>query len=180
MQNLAGHKDSTRICREELLAAGIPTEALNEPYGEPQSWVGGTLNGFTFRRAWYYWIVEGPMPLDTANRLYADPIGARDVRAAGHCGCPLPGEWAEYRDAAGVILEVDPDGKQQAEWEALIKRHPGIGEREAKERPFRFVTSIASVPGAKGYVMSYHVDSAEGLRLIADAIRSLAAAEKAA
>lgn len=45
---------------------------------------------FVFVRRWSYWSVTGYVPLDTAVKMYRDPIGKRDVRVAGHCGCPPP------------------------------------------------------------------------------------------
>jgi hypothetical protein len=52
---------------------------------------------FIFCRAWYYWIVTGFVPLHVAEELYADPIGKKDVRVSGHCGCPAPKEWIKDR-----------------------------------------------------------------------------------
>ena len=45
---------------------------------------------FIFKRAWYYWIVRGNVPLKIAKKLYEDPIGKEDVRVNGNCGCPPP------------------------------------------------------------------------------------------
>ncbi len=119
MRNLAGDERANESITDELEAAGIERVAIDR-HGEVPATIGGRLGAFTFRRAWYYWMVEGPMPLEVARRLYADPIGVADVRVAGHCGCPPPDEWAE-----------------------------------------------------DGFVLDYHIDSAVGLRLFADAVRSL-------
>ena len=29
------------------------------------------------------------------EKLYENPIGKKDIRVAGDCGCPQPKEWAE-------------------------------------------------------------------------------------
>jgi hypothetical protein len=103
MQNLAGHPESTRLAKSELEEAGIPVVALDAPYGEPRAWVGGAIGEFTFRRAWYYWIVNGPMPLAQAEEMYVHADGRHDVRVAGHCGCPPPSEWADEVDGQMVV-----------------------------------------------------------------------------
>lgn len=82
MQNLAGHPKATAICAVELQQAGVPVELLATSYGEPRSDIGGRLGDFTFRRAWYYWVVRGPMPLAQAQTMYADPVGALDVHSS--------------------------------------------------------------------------------------------------
>lgn len=48
---------------------------------------------FIFKRAWYYWMISGNVPLKIAKKLYENPIGKRDVRVYGHCGCPPPKKW---------------------------------------------------------------------------------------
>lgn len=71
MRNLAGHPHATIYAAHELGGAGIPGEPC-EPYGEPQATVLGVLGGFTFRRVWRYWVAEGRLPLEVAQRLYDD------------------------------------------------------------------------------------------------------------
>lgn len=164
MQNLAGRPDSTYHCRDELLAAGVPVVFLDEPHGEPQSQVGGQLGPYEFRRLWYYWAVRGRVPIEAARRLYADPAGRHDVRAAGHCACPPPDDEAKWYDAEGRHLVYDPQGKQEAQWRELVERHPDWLE-DPEETVF-VREHPSTVPGAHGYVESYHVDTAEGLALL--------------
>jgi len=72
--------------------------------------VEGALLGFTFRRAWYYWMVSGMMPLEVARRLWDDPEGKRSVRVGGHCGCPSPDEYGAYNvDGKMVVLGYHVD-----------------------------------------------------------------------
>lgn len=129
MQNLARAEKTpevieevTAICRAELLAAGIkPFEFgfLLSDVGEVPSRCRGSLSGWSFRRAWYYWVAEGPgIPPEIAERLHA--THGKVVRVSGHCGCPSPTEW-----------------------------HHGFA------------------------VGMYHVDSAEGLKALADTLRSI-------
>lgn len=164
MRNLAGSKDSDIWCSAELTAAGIPIEIVEKQYGEPQTRVKGRLGGVEFSRAWYYWIANGRVPLDVAQRLHADPVGRKDVRVAGHCGCPPPEEWARYYDGDERVC-VDPDGKEEADFDACIAS--GVLTDEDKPR------FAKSADGLMAHVESYHIDSAEGLRLFADAIREM-------
>lgn len=174
MQNLAGHPNATALCAQELTRAGIPTVPVPPAKAgaarEVGSQVAGRLGSFTFERAWYYWVVSGPMPLEVARRLYEDPVGREAVRVAGHCGCPPPDEWAVWRDPSGARLWSDPDGSCERRFRALVARHPRLQD---PTDPDRFSADPASEPGARAFVESYHVDTAEGLRLLADAIRSL-------
>lgn len=104
--NKAGdHADTDAILRAELRAAGIPT--LQEAEGKPEDYLAdllrrnagevktsvvGTLHGWTFKRAWYYWTAEGPgIEVEAAEALHA--AHGQDVRVAGHAGCPSPREW---------------------------------------------------------------------------------------
>lgn len=100
MPNLARRDPDPRVderIKIELTRARIDLRELDHDErkrSEVPATIGGRIGAFTLQRAWMYWVVKGPMPLDAARALYADPIGADDVRVAGHCGCPPPDEWA--------------------------------------------------------------------------------------
>jgi hypothetical protein len=120
--NKAGdHADTDDILRAELKGAGIPTmqEAEGKPpeycaklmrdmSGEVKTSVMGVLHGWTFKRAWYYWMAEGPgIEVEAAEALHA--THGQQVRVAGHCGCPSPREW--YKGLGCGDYHVDtPDG----------------------------------------------------------------------
>lgn len=94
MINLAGRKDCDKYIHQELTEAGI--EIVEVPLGRsevPYTLI-GKLGKYTFSRARYYWLVNGPVPLFAAQEMYRHPVGRRDVRVEGHCGCPPPEEWA--------------------------------------------------------------------------------------
>lgn len=116
--NRAGdHADTDDILRAELKAAGIQTiqeaegkgpeylaSILRETSGEVKTSVRGTLHGWTFERAWYYWICKGPgIEVEAAEKLHA--AHGRSVRVAGHCGCPSPTEW--FKGLACGFYHVD-------------------------------------------------------------------------
>ena len=104
--NKAGdHADTDGILRAELKAAGIPTiqeaegrdpdafaELFRSTSGEVKTSVRGSLHGWKFERAWYYWMAKGPgIEVAAAEALHASH--GREVRVDGHCGCPSPKEW---------------------------------------------------------------------------------------
>lgn len=104
--NKAGdHPDTDDILTAELHAAGIPTMWETSDYtsdnlkalvrdqsGEVKTYIIGSLHGWEFKRAWYYWMCKGPgIDVETAERLHASH--GKSVRVDGHCGCPSPREW---------------------------------------------------------------------------------------
>lgn len=133
LPNLAGVGDCDIDIVTELQTAGIDIVPRSKGpllHSEVPYHVFGRLGSVTFVRAWYYWVVSGVgMPLWAAEELYADPIGAKDVRVVGHCGCPPPKDWAE-----------------------------SVRSLEGKFEPC---------------ICSYHVDSQEGLNLLANKIKKV-------
>ncbi len=95
MINLAGHPKADSIVHMELFVAGVPIFATDQPYGETRTRYEGRLIGaggetYVFRRAWYYWVVDGPVPLEIAEKIYAQEPYGRDARVDGDCGAPPP------------------------------------------------------------------------------------------
>lgn len=169
MMNLAGHPNNDPIVEAELTRCRI--DVVRGPYssGEVITSITGRLGPFSFRRAWRYWVAEGPMPLAVAEGLYADPVGKDDVRVAGHCGCPPPaGPWVTWYDGDGVKL-LGMDQREECE------RYLASGSRAMKESALRVLAANRFVVDPRavgaGFVESYHIDSEIGLRLFADAIR---------
>lgn len=170
MRNLAGDKECDRCIRAELDEAGIERVKLSERLKrEVAASIVGKLGPFLFERAWYYWVVKGPVPLVVADEMYAHPVGNKDVRVAGHCGCPPPSEWAHYFDGDGVPLRSDPKGEKEAEHKAFLAAHPDWFADEPAAA-IRFVPDAAAV-AARAVVESYHIDSQEGLNLFVETIR---------
>lgn len=171
MENLAGNKDCDRAIRIELTRCGIDIVEGERSQHEVAASVTGRLGAFTFRRAWYYWVVEGPMPLDVALKLYANPVGKLDIRCGGHYGCPSPEEYgAHYFDAEGRELFSDPDGKEVA----TLVRFIASGTLKADVFDGSRFVPDKRVGYTRAEVRSYHVDSELGLYILAQAIRGLA------
>lgn len=121
MKNLAGDPNCNADIERELREAGI-TVVSETPDGRSEvPWkLVGTLRGWRFERAWYYYRARSfanPLPMEAAEALHEKH--GQEVRVEGHCACPSPREW----------------------W------------------------------GENGRATSYHVDTQEGLKALADTIR---------
>lgn len=169
MQNLAGHKQATEICTLELRRCGIEIVKESEPIGEPKAMVSGRLGQFRFRRAWYYWVVDGDVPLDVARELYADPIGATDIRVAGHCGCPAPASpWVEWRMDDGKHVR---SLKEKAKCDGLIGSSSSLAVFAQETLDKCLFSDDPESISAKGYVTNYHIDSELGLYIFVQALK---------
>lgn len=164
MKNLAGVLECDDFIRIELEKARIQIVQGERVDHEVAYSITGQLGNFHFRRAWYYWVATGPVPLAIAKELYADPIGKTDIRVAGHCACPPPEEWIDYIDADGYTLVP------QNQYDDFLKCfHDDFRIREImEEQKSRFSDNLER--DGKAYVTSYHIDTQEGLRLFADLI----------
>lgn len=92
--NYAGRSDVDDLLKAELTAAGIdPVELPFEQNTEVKTCiVGSCRGGWTFKRAWRYWVAEGPgIPPEYAEALHA--THGQEVRVDGHGGAPSPYEW---------------------------------------------------------------------------------------
>ena len=92
--NLAGSDLSNEHCIHELELAGIEVVRLPDVcrYGEANTLIMGQLGPWSFRRAWCYWVAEGPgIPPVEAEALHEQH--GKVARVDGHCGAPSPLEW---------------------------------------------------------------------------------------
>ena len=122
-------EEVTAIAKAELEAAGI--EAVRIPLlgGEVPSKVFGELSMWGFRRAWYYWVANGPgLPVEVAERLHASH--GTQVRVAGHCGCPSPREW--YKGFGVGSYHVDSPEGLKALADALLSVYDASKDQETK------------------------------------------------
>ena len=157
MKNLAGNRDCDKIIVVELCRAGIEIVQGKRSNTEVPASVTGRLGGFTFHRAWYYWVVLGNMPLPIAEELYRDEVGKTDIRVEGHCGCPPPAEWVTWLDDDGkelIPLATKPEWDEQKL--ELPETHRFVDDPTKSGKPF---------------ITSYHIDTEIGLRILADAIK---------
>ncbi len=102
MKNLAGDANCNADIERELLEAGIKVVPETPERGRSEvPWrIVGTLRGWRFVRAWYYWMVStkyNPLPMAVAEELH-QKLG-EEIRVDGHCACPSPSEWWGERPA---------------------------------------------------------------------------------
>jgi hypothetical protein len=91
MQRFITKPEHDEDVRSELRAAGIEAVSGEPACGEAVSAVTGRLGGFTFRRAWTHWAVDGLVPLGVAREIHADPAAHKGLRVGGHWARPAPG-----------------------------------------------------------------------------------------
>ena len=167
MKNLAGVPECDDYIRVELEKARINIVPCELTRNKVPYRLTGQLGSFKFWRAWYYWVVNGLLPIEIAKELYADPIGKSDIRVDGHCGCPPPEDpWLKYVADDGVELVRE---SERADFERCFKKEGEVAKL-MQEQNFRF--SADRTTEGKAYVECYHIDTQEGLRLFADTLRN--------
>lgn len=178
MQNLAVRNPTEEQIRlnseaieKELREAKVNLCNEPVPHGEPHSRISGWLGEFHFTRSWRYWVVTGKVPLVVAQELYSTELGKKDVRVAGHCGCPAPEDpWIEYYSDKGRPIHTL---KEKAEMEKFVNQEDSsfriVAQRFLRDNDF--ADDRANIPGVKMYVESYHIDSQEGLNYLVETLR---------
>jgi len=168
MINLAKRSDADEHIRRELERCRIEIEEVEPDEGEVPYSLIGHIGPVEFRRSWYYWAANGPVSLETAEELYADPVGKTDIRVNGDAGAPAPLDEAVWMTDDGKI--VLPTSKE-ASWRQMTEQYEFL---RAEFEKYVFSDDPTSL-GASQFIMSYHIDSEVGLRLFADALRAKAA-----
>jgi len=80
--------------RAALEEAGCEVCDLKTRRGEVATTLVGFAHRWTFKRAWYYYIADGPgVPPDVAEAFHQE--WGTQCRVDGHCCCPSPLEWFE-------------------------------------------------------------------------------------
>ena len=124
--NYAGQDGVDDAVAAELEAAGIEVHRFPNPLdGEVPTGVFGTLRGWKFRRAWRYWVAEGPgIPPDFADELYESH--GQEARVAGDCGCRSPRFW--HKGFASGMYHVDTQEGLNALAETIrrVSRRNGV------------------------------------------------------
>lgn len=164
MKNLAGCSDAEKYVVAELKSAGIPV--VNDDSllkYEVSVSKAGRIGSFSFRRAWYYWVVSGNVPLKIARELYESPFGKKDIRVAGHCGCPPPEEWVTWLDEKGLELIGLKDWNNLIRFLNRVKKDLPINYHPVLKKDFKKF--------GKPFVTGYHIDSQEGLNLFVETLK---------
>lgn len=173
MQNLAGKEISFNNDQlsMELEGAGITAISGKVTTGEVKSNITGLLGGITFERAWYYWCVYCWIPYSVALKIYDDPIGKKDVRIDGHCGCLSPDKcgimWAN-KETGKIILQMH----EKIQCEGYLGKTGSIvriAEKILQTHEFADDPKVAS--NENGFASTYHIDSYEGLKLFSRIVK---------
>jgi len=167
MKNLAGVQEADISIKEELYLSGIAAYP-QKGEGEVPYTIIGKLGPWTFKRAWYYWMVsvehtKDGLPLEDAMTLHngSNPIKpdenlGQSIRSGGHGSGPSPEEYG-----AGPVYDKELDKKLlelgYKEKEMFGKKYVDInvGEISKLNREGKL-----DVPF---YVESYHIDNQVGL-----------------
>ncbi len=167
MKNLAG-KDCDKDIRLELSRCGIEIVEGAISRGEVSTTLTGKLGNFTFRRAWYYWVVDGPVPLAVAEELYS-PEFKGDIRSGGDCGSQHPSTWAKARYEGKEVLTAS----QFRECEGLASTSPVFASIMKEEKFLRtyHVINDDNLKPFNSFVDTYHIDSELGLYIFVQALR---------
>lgn len=124
----------------QLARVGIMIPQISRQ--SPREWVtvydvAAKLFGWKFSRAWYYWIAE----VQYENAEYGIPVGlaedfhsvyGKEVRVAGHCGCPSPKEW--YKGKPCICYHVDTPRGFEALVQLLKRRYDDVEAEHEKIR----------------------------------------------
>ncbi len=178
MKNLAGDEKADEYIKDELERAGIEAVYEGLDKGEvPYTFVGKLykevlISSFdiTFKRAWYYWMAFGYIPLALAEQMYRHPEGKKSVRVTGHCGCPPPEEpWIDWiaKDGRklGKLSEWDKYKEDSVVWDLIVNKET----MESKDGIYRWVGD--PIKEGTPYITSYHIDSQAGLLLFAETLK---------
>lgn len=169
MKNLAGNEQADSTILEELYLANIPSKKVDKNNGEvPYSYI-GKIENWTFKRAWYYWVVsvengEKGLPLNIALELHNkknptnDSILGDVIRCGGHAGCPSPDKYGaqplydeEYENQLFAL------GYKKTYYESLDKEYFSITVGEVSNLCNEGKLTV------KRYVDCYHIDTQIGL-----------------
>lgn len=170
MINLAGKKDCDFYIKVELTRCGIPIEdsprssAISEVPYSLQGKIKTNNGDLVFTRAWRYWVVKGEVPLDVANKLYADSA-SDDIRVDGHCGnVPPEDPWIKRIDKEGRQLVLDED----------LSQRKAFKEFNLDPSKYHFINNKDNLDlyTHRAFIETYHIDSEMGLRVFADTIKS--------
>lgn len=192
MKNLAGHQDATQLALLELQSAGATVSECKpegKVEGEVKSRVMGHAGSFALTRAWVYWVAEGYMPIELAERLDTMPRKAEGSRYSGHGEAPIMGDVVRIDgdmggkriaegfvsiDVEGRKVVLDPKHEQRSRFAALAKGHDFIARAAANYVWVDTEEEAARLTVAR-FIETYHIDTEEGLAAFVEIARGITA-----
>jgi hypothetical protein len=153
MINLAGIETCDQTIKEELSLSGIEIVNIGKMNREVPASIIGKCNNFIFKRAWYYWVVEGYLPLEQANYLFEN-FKHLNIRVNGNHEDTKPIEWCQPKNmdnvASGFFQDLMNKKITQEEFEEKCKEIKSQGEQ---------------------FVKSYHIDTQDGLNAFVKVVK---------
>ena len=155
--NLSRDPNCDIVILAELAAAGVDcVYHAREQYQGVRAKVTGELHcgRFTFTRRRYYWIVKGEIPLELAERIYAESPADFQIRAGGQGVSRVPelaSNCFDIKAKAFYTLATHEVDKDSAFHSLFVKQLDN--------------------PQDSATVNEYHIDTAEGLKYFVDTIK---------
>jgi hypothetical protein len=167
LENLKGKRNRDKRIELELSRCRIPIERVEEQLDPITYKIIGKLPGpFLFMRTPGSWLVKGPMPLEIAEELYADPIGRDDIRTESGPGeNPPPHTQSHWLFPCTDYKQLSPE-QLNAVVETLVMYDAGFF-------PVGWHGIDSDHPellGARQYVLNYYIRTEVGLRLFVDTL----------
>jgi hypothetical protein len=161
MESLREHKYWDEFIKRELKRCRVPLAEVCLPSEKvPYTLIGEFAGPFTFIRKDYYWIVTGPVPLEVAFELHADPVVKDDIRVSS----PSGSENAQPEDRAMWLVPKDSLEITSEDDEF------DISEINALPGWYQVYFDDPESRGARQYVTEYRIDSEIGLRVFVDTL----------
>lgn len=109
----------------------------------------------------YYWVADGKVPLEVAQKLYDHSMGRNAVRVAGHCMCPPPKDWAKWFDDDGHQLMSNSSLTQYLNEDGSRKNPESIIWLSLDDPKYKWVDDPSKE--GRGFIDVYHIDTTESL-----------------
>lgn len=172
LQNLAGKSNADEVITDELYLAGVNKfdKVTKSDSDVPYTIVGRLDCGkvdFTFRRFWYYYVVDGFVPPDIAFLLQKSKYG-KQIRPSGDCSPDDYSTYLKWYDASYKEINL-PETK--AEFEQYANETTYLGKRCIELLNTLEFREPRSKPGDSQFITTYHIDSLTGLKYFVDTVQ---------
>jgi hypothetical protein len=154
MIHLTGLENCDSTVKLELEEAGIEIVDIGRMSRDGGVSIIGKYNNFIFKRASYYWIAEGYMPLKNADYIY-DKFRHLMVRVNGNHENTKPIDWCQPKGFDKLIEEPFKD--------YFVRKLITVTEFE------KICEEIKSK--YDNFVKNYHIDTQEGLNMFVRVIK---------
>jgi hypothetical protein len=170
MDNLAGEAECDSQIQKELVTAGVSIINVGTSNREVPYTLEGRLGPYKFWRAWYYWVVEGLVPIEVAREIYRDPRG-KPVRTVGYSGNYDPDEWVKIsRKEYDKYFPHYEKGELPPDLRDLIGSD-SVGQKSEEELTKVFLGTMEGLALQAFFINHYHIDTQDGLNFFVETIK---------